>query len=94
MPYKKSTQKKYGENPMRGGFKMKGSPMQRNFPSAFKKELPKSLQDKINKFSPWSLDTHTPMGKLRKGYRKFSDMTAYTPDEVKLIKASKKTGTK
>ena len=33
MPYKKSTQKKYGENPLqkKSGFKMKGSPMKRNF---------------------------------------------------------------
>jgi len=33
MPYSKSTQKDYGENPLqkRSGFKMKGSPMQRNF---------------------------------------------------------------
>ena len=63
-------------------------------PGAFKKELPKSLKDKINKFSPYSTATHTPMGKLRKGYRGMSDMTSYTPSEVKLIKASKTTGTK
>ena len=34
MPYDKSTQKKYGENPLpqkSSGFKMKGSPMKRNF---------------------------------------------------------------
>ena len=34
MPYDKSTQKKYGENPLpqkKSGFKMKGSPMKRNF---------------------------------------------------------------
>ena len=33
MPYSKSTQKKYGENPLKkkGPFKMKGSPMKRNF---------------------------------------------------------------